>query len=91
MGLFDRFRKPENRNLENPKAPVSANDFLQVMGWGDLYASSGVTVNVDTALGVPGIVAGEGPGPERCGWTLTVRRSGTTEQQGQIRLPTAAS
>jgi hypothetical protein len=34
MALFDRFRKPEARNLENPSAPVSAEDFLQVMGWG---------------------------------------------------------
>lgn len=55
MALFDRFRKAETRNLENPTAPVSANDFLQVMGWGDLFASSGVTVNVDTALGVPAV------------------------------------
>lgn len=57
MSIFDRFRKAENRNLENPTAPVSANDFLQIMGWGDLYASSGVTVNVDTALGVPAVWA----------------------------------
>ena len=55
MGLFDRFRKADNRNLENPNAPVSANDFLQIMGWGDFEASSGVTVNVDTALGVPAV------------------------------------
>jgi len=27
MGIFDRFRKPEARNLENPRAPVSAEDF----------------------------------------------------------------
>lgn len=57
MSLFDRFRRAEKRNLENPTAPVSANDFLQIMGWGDLYASSGVTVNVDTALGVPAVWA----------------------------------
>jgi HK97 family phage portal protein len=55
MGLFDRLRKPENRNLENPNAPISADNFLQVMGWGDMYASAGVNVNVDTALGVPAI------------------------------------
>lgn len=55
MGLFDRFRKTEERNLENPSAPVSAEDFLQVMGWGDLSASSGVTVNTDTALSVPAV------------------------------------
>ena len=57
MGLFDRFRRVENRNLENPNAPVSADDFLQVMGWGDFVADAGVTVNTDTALGVPAIWA----------------------------------
>ena len=57
MGLFDRFRKVENRNLENPNAPVSADDFLQVMGWGDFVADAGVTVNTDSALGVPAIWA----------------------------------
>ena len=57
MSLLDRFRRAEKRNLENPTAPVSAKDFLQIMGWGDLYASSGVTVNVDTALGVPAVWA----------------------------------
>lgn len=57
MGLFDRFRRVENRNLENPNAPVSADDFLQVMGWGDFVADAGVTVNTDSALGVPAIWA----------------------------------
>jgi len=57
MGLFDRFRKVENRNLENPNAPVSADDFLQVMGWGDFAADAGVTVNTDSALGVPAVWA----------------------------------
>ena len=57
MGLFDRFKTVEARNLENPNAPVSANDFLSVMGWGDFSADAGVTVNVDTALGVPSIFA----------------------------------
>jgi len=55
MGIFDRFRKTETRNLEDPNAPVSAEDFLQVMGWGEMTASAGVTVNVDTALGVPAV------------------------------------
>ena len=55
MGLLDRFRKSENRNLENPNAPVSSADFLQIMGWGDFEASSGVNVNVETALGVPAV------------------------------------
>ena len=55
MAVFDFFRKKEDRNLENPSAPVSANDFLQSMGWGDPVSSSGVTVNIDTALGVPAV------------------------------------
>jgi HK97 family phage portal protein len=57
MGLFDRFNKVEARNLENPNAPVSATDFMSIMGWGDFSADAGVTVNVDTALGVPSIFA----------------------------------
>lgn len=57
MGLLDLFRKAESRNLENPNAPVSATDFLSIMGWGDFSADAGVTVNIDTALGVPSIFA----------------------------------
>jgi len=57
MALLDFLRKPENRNLEDPNAPVSAEDFLQVMGWGEMTASAGVTVNIDTALGVPAVWA----------------------------------
>ena len=57
MGLFSRRKAPEERNLENPSSPVSAEDFLQVMGWGELSASAGVTVNTDTALGVPAVWA----------------------------------
>ena len=55
MAVFDIFRRRENRNLENPSAPVSASDFLQSMGWGDTSSSSGVTVTIDNALGVPSI------------------------------------
>jgi HK97 family phage portal protein len=57
MAVFDLFRKKEARNLENPNAPVSASDFLQTMGWGDTTASSGVTVTLDNALGVPAVYA----------------------------------
>mgnify|MGYP003632684584 CR=1 FL=1 len=60
MGLFDRFRRPQSaeaRNLENPSAPVSAADFLQVMGWGDLSSASGVNVTIENALGVPAVWA----------------------------------
>ena len=57
MGIFDRFIGQEARSLENPTAKNSTKDFLSVMGWGDFAAASGVTVNVDTAMGVPAIWA----------------------------------
>ena len=55
MGMFDRFIKSGERTLENPNAPFSADDFLHIMGWGDLSSAAGVTVNVDNALGVPAV------------------------------------
>ena len=57
MGLIDRFIKTEQRSLENPTIPVSADNFLHILGYGDTTAASGVTVNVETALGVPAIWA----------------------------------
>lgn len=57
MGLFDNFKKVEVRSLENPNAPVSAENFLHITGWGDFSSSAGVTINVDNALGVPAIWA----------------------------------
>ena len=57
MGLFDNFKKAEVRSLENPTVPVSADNFLHLMGWGDFHSTSGVTVNIDTALGVPAVWA----------------------------------
>ena len=57
MGVFDRFTKAEKRSLENPNIPVSADNFLHILGYGDTTAASGVTVNVETALGVPAIWA----------------------------------
>lgn len=57
MGLFDDFKKAEARSLENPTVPVSADNFLHLMGWGDFHSTSGVTVNIDTALGVPAVWA----------------------------------
>lgn len=56
MGVFDIFKK-EDRNLENPNAPVSAQDFLHIMGWNHSTSSAGVTVNIETALGVPAVWA----------------------------------
>ena len=55
MGMFHRFIKTEGRTLENSNAPVSAEDFLHIMGWGDFSSAAGVTVNVDNALGVPAV------------------------------------
>ena len=52
MGLFDNFKKVDVRSLENPNIPVSADNFLHLMGWDDLNSSSGVVVNVENALGV---------------------------------------
>jgi len=36
MGMFGRFLKTEERALEKSLAPVSADDFLNIMGWGDV-------------------------------------------------------
>ena len=55
MGIFERLIKTEERTPENPNAPVSADDFLHIMGWGDFSSAAGVTVNVDNALGVPAV------------------------------------
>ena len=55
MGLFDNFKKTDVRSLENSNAPVSADDFLHIMGWGDFSSAAGVTVNLDNALGVPAV------------------------------------
>ena len=55
MGIFDSFIKTEERTMENPNAPVSADDFLHIMGWGDFASAAGVTVNVDNALGVTAV------------------------------------
>jgi len=57
MGMFDRFIKTEQRSLENPNAPVSAENFLHIMGWGDFQSTAGVTVNIDNALGVRAVWA----------------------------------
>jgi HK97 family phage portal protein len=57
MGLFDNFKKTEARSLENPNVPVSADNFLNLMGWGDFTAQTGISVNIDNALGVPAVWA----------------------------------
>lgn len=57
MGIFDSFRKTEARSLENPNVPVSSENFLHMMGWGEMSSQAGITVTVDNALGVPSIWA----------------------------------
>ena len=57
MGIFDNFKSKEARSLENPSVPVSADNFLNLMGWGDFTAQAGITVNIDNALGVPAVWA----------------------------------
>ena len=50
MGLFDNFKKTDLRSLENLNAPVSADDFVHITGWGNFSSDGGVTVNVDNAI-----------------------------------------
>lgn len=57
MGLLDRFKRSEKRNLENPKIPVSSKDLVKFFGLDNFASKSGVLVNNDTALGVPAIWA----------------------------------
>jgi HK97 family phage portal protein len=58
MKIRDIFRSSEARgSVEDPRVPVSSSDFMRVMGWGELVSSSGVTVGIDNALGVPAVWA----------------------------------
>ena len=41
MEMFDRFIKTEDLALDNPNAPVSADDFLHIMGYADLSFKKG--------------------------------------------------
>lgn len=55
MGVLDMFKRAEARSIENPNVPVSADNFFQLMGFDNYSSTSGVTVNVETALGVPAL------------------------------------
>ena len=55
MSMFDRLFKTEQLSLENPNTPLSADNFLHLLGWGEFNSSSGVVVNVENALGVSAI------------------------------------
>jgi len=57
MGVLDFFRREARGSVENPSVPISSSNFLQVMGWGEFVSAAGVTVNTDTALGVPAVWA----------------------------------
>jgi hypothetical protein len=62
MGLFDNFKKAEVRSLENPTVPVSAENFLHIMGWGDFQSSAGDDLMIQGAT-VP-ILSQENVGEE---------------------------
>ncbi|NCX55304.1 MAG: hypothetical protein EBW83_11335 [Rhodobacterales bacterium] len=62
MGLFDNFKKAEVRSLENPTVPVSADNFLHLMGWGDFQSSAGDDLMIQGAT-VP-ILSQENEGEE---------------------------
>ena len=51
MGMLDRYLKIKKSVLENPNAPVSADDLLHIMGWGDFLSDGAVMDNVDNAIG----------------------------------------
>ena len=55
MDVFDRFAKAEKRSLESPNISVPADNFLNILGYGDMTAASGVTVNVETVVRLPAI------------------------------------
>ena len=61
MGLFDRFKYQQVRSLENPYIPVSADNFLHILVYEDTTATSGATVNVETAPNIPAIWASFDP------------------------------
>lgn len=57
MGVLD-FMRREKRSIENPTFPVSSENFLSYFGMGGAGVSaSGVTVNIENALGVPSVWA----------------------------------
>ena len=62
MGLFDNFKKAEVRSLEKPTVPVSAENFLHIMGWGDFQSSAGDDLMIQGAT-VP-ILSQENEGEE---------------------------
>lgn len=58
MAIFNLFGRKETRSFDRENIPSSAENFIQLMGWDDIFqASSGVTVTIDKALGVPSVWA----------------------------------
>ena len=50
------WNKKESRSIENPNTPVSFKNLMNVFGL-DSVSSSGVSVTIDNALGVPSVMA----------------------------------
>lgn len=58
MGIGDLFRRKEARAYDRENVPVSAENFIQLMGWDDIFqAAGGIVVTIDKALGVPSVWA----------------------------------
>lgn len=55
MALF-KFWKREHRSLENPQVPISGDSIVQFLGLGG-ESAAGVSVTIDSALGVPAVWA----------------------------------
>lgn len=56
MGIRDLFRRKEVRSYDRDNVPVSAENFIQLMGWDDIFRAAGdVVVTIDRALGVPAV------------------------------------
>lgn len=54
FGLF-KSKKPESRSVENPQVPISNEAVLEFFGIQDLMGDLDITVNSETAMGVPAI------------------------------------
>lgn len=58
MAIRDLFRRKDARSYDREGVPVSAENFVQIMGWDDfLRGAGGVSVTTERALGVPSVWA----------------------------------
>lgn len=58
MGFFDKFRKEQRGEVPSGSVPVSSSNFLEIInGLRGGMSSTGISVNVESALGVPAVWA----------------------------------